>query len=232
MRLQSRFRHFILYIYHKWNNGNKVKFPFSACMSHRCKCEGMNAIGNKSDYYGSMGRGSYISSDCHISADIGRFSSLGNRISQIVESHPYKEPFVSTSPFFFSTKKQTGITFAIKQITEEYRFYDKEREIAFRIGNDCWIGNDICFIGGIQVGDGAVVLSRAIVTKDVPPYAIVGGIPAKIIGYRYDKETIDFLLKVQWWNKDVKWLKKHWELFSDMSIFKDYFRKDKMGKEE
>jgi acetyltransferase-like isoleucine patch superfamily enzyme len=134
--------------------------------------------------------GSYIGGNCYISADIGRFSSLGNRITQIVETHPIKEPFVTTSPMFFSQKKQTGSTFAKKQIAEEYRFYDKEREIAFRIGNDCWVGNDVCFIGGVQVGDGAVVLSRAIVTKDVPPYAIVGGVPAKVIGYRYDENTI------------------------------------------
>lgn len=189
-------------------------------MSHRCVFEGMNAVGSCSDFYGRMGVGSYVGSNCHISADIGRFSSLGNGLSQIVETHPLKEPFVTTSPMFTSIRKQTGYTFAKKQMTEEYRFYDKEREVAFRIGNDCWVGNDVCFVGGVQVGDGAVVLSRAIVTKDVPPYAIVGGVPARVISYRYDDETIQFLMKVQWWNHDMEWLKEHWELFSDMKAFK------------
>lgn len=125
---------------------------------------------------------------------------------------------------FFSTRKQNGHTFAKRQIAEEYRFYNKEREIAFLIGNDCWIGNDVCFIGGVKVGDGAVVLSRAIVTKDVPPYAIVGGTPAKVIGYRYDEETIKLLQKVQWWNMPVEWLKDHSDLLCDMDKFKEYFR--------
>lgn len=226
MFIDKHIRPLLLYLYHKRKNGNKVRFPYSSQMSHRCVFEGMNAVGAHSDYYGKMGMGTYIGADCHISADIGRFSSLGNRISQIIESHPYKDPFVTTSPMFFSTKKQTGHTFAKKQVAEEYKFYDKEREIAFCIGNDCWIGNDVCFIGSVQVGDGAVVLSRAIVTKDVPPYAIVGGIPAKIIGYRYDKDTIKLLQKVQWWNKDVEWLKKHADLLCDMEAFKEYFKQE------
>ena len=121
-------------------------------------------------------------------------------------------------------KKQTGYTFAKKQMLEEYKFYDMEREIAFQIGNDCWIGNDVSFIGGVHVGDGAVVLSKALVTKDVPPYAIVGGIPAKVIGYRYDEDTIKFLQEIQWWNQDIEWLKEHWELFSDMESFKKYWK--------
>ena len=158
---------------------------------------------------------------CHLSADIGKFSSIGNNVTQIVETHPFKEPFVTSSPMFFSLKKQNGHTFAQKQMAEEYRFYDKEREIAVKIGNDCWIGNDVTFIGGVQVGDGAVVLTQALVTKDVPPYAIVGGIPAKVIGYRYDEETIAFLQKVQWWNKPVEWLRENWELMCDMEKLKE-----------
>ncbi len=217
------FKRLVLYYYHKIKNRRLIKFGFSTYLSHHCEFEGMNAVGGQSDFYGKMGRGSYVGCNCHISADIGRYSSLGNRISQIVETHPYKEPFVTTSPMFFSLMRQTGHTFARRKMTEEYRFYDYEREIAYRIGNDCWIGNDVCFIGGVQVGDGAVVLTHAIVTKDVPPYAIVGGIPAKVIGYRYDEETIDFLLKVRWWDKPVEWLREHWELLCDMEKFKAYF---------
>lgn len=224
--MNNHTRHLLLYIYHKNKNGDKVRFPYSAQMSHRCEFEGMNAIGAHSGFYGKMGLGSYIGANCHISADIGRFSSLGNRITQIVETHPYKEPFVTTSPMFFSTKGQTGYSFAKRQAAEEYKFYDKGREIAFHIGNDCWVGNDVCFIGGVQVGDGAVVLTRAIVTKDVPPYAIVGGIPAKVIGYRYDEETIKFLLKVQWWNQNVEWFKEHADLLCDMEAFKKYFKQE------
>ena len=67
-----------------------------------------------------------------------------------------------------------------------------------------------------------MVFSCAVVTKDVPPYAIVAGIPAKIIGYRYDKETIAFLLKFQWWNRSLEWLRENWELFNDIEKLKEY----------
>ena len=61
------------------------------------------------------------------------------------------------------------------------------------------------------------------VHKDVPPYAIVGGIPAKVIGYRYDEETIAFLLKKCWWNNEIKWFEKHWMLLNDMNLLKAYY---------
>ena len=72
--------------------------------------------------------------------------------------------------------------------------------------------------------NGAVVLAGAYVTKDVPPYAIVGGIPARVIRYRYDQEKIDLLLKVKWWNMPSEWYKEHWHLMTDINAFKEYFR--------
>ena len=92
-----------------------------------------------------------------------------------------------------------------------------------KIGNDCWVGEGVTFIGGTEIHDGAVILAGAYVVKDVPPYAIVGGIPAKVIGYRYDDETIDFLLYNKWWEKDVAWFKENWKLMTDLNQFKKYF---------
>lgn len=215
-------RRLILFIYHKFKNHHLVKFHLSTYLSHQCQFEGMNIVGENASFYGTMGRGSILACGSHLSADIGRFSSIGNNASQIVVMHPYKAPFVSTSPMFYSLKKQTGYTFARRQMFEESKFYDKERQIAICIGNDCWIGYNVCFIGGVKVGDGAVVLSRAVVTKDVPPYSIVGGIPAKVIGYRYDEETIAFLMKIQWWNKDITWLQEHWELLCNVDELKRF----------
>ena len=74
-------------------------------------------------------------------------------------------------------------------------FVDNDNKWIVNIGHDCWIGEHVFMVGGVTVNNGAVVLAHAVVTKDVPPYAIVGGIPAKVIGYRYDEETIAFLLK-------------------------------------
>lgn len=68
-----------------------------------------------------------------------------------------------------------------------------------------------------------MVLANAWVTKDVPPYAIVGGTPAKVISYRYDEATVQFLLRVRWWENSREWLEKHWELLCDMDALKNYY---------
>ena len=74
--------------------------------------------------------------------------------------------------------------------------------------------------------NGAIVLAGAVVTKDVPPYAIVGGIPAKVMKYRYDKETIAFLLSIKWWNNSLEWFKEHWELLTDIDKLKNYYKQN------
>lgn len=68
------------------------------------------------------------------------------------------------------------------------------------IGNDVWIGYEAMILSGVHIGDGAIIGTRAVVTKDVPPYSIVGGVPAKEIRKRYDEETIRKLLQIQWWS--------------------------------
>lgn len=74
-----------------------------------------------------------------------------------------------------------------------------------------WNGMFLC--DGITIGDGAVVYAGALVTKDVPPYAIVAGVPAKVIKYRYDEETIKFLLEDKWFDKPIEWIRSHWTSF-------------------
>lgn len=69
-----------------------------------------------------------------------------------------------------------------------------------KVGNDVWIGNDAIIYSGVTIGDGAVIAGQAVVTKSVPPYAIVGGNPAKIIRYRFDEKTIADFLRLKWWD--------------------------------
>lgn len=68
------------------------------------------------------------------------------------------------------------------------------------VGNDVWIGYEAVILAGVTIGDGAIIGARAVVTKDVPPYTIVGGVPAKQIRKRFNEETIDTLLKLKWWD--------------------------------
>lgn len=218
--------HFLLYLWQKCHNADKVKFWYSTNISTKCQFEGMNHVGKHSFYYGHMGYGSSVGGDSLVSADIGRFTSLGPRCNFINSTHPYKSPFATTCPLFFSLvrgRNPQNFSFNDRQIFEEFRYFDKERELVNKIGSDCWFGSDVTIIGGVEVHDGAVVLAHAVVTKDVPPYAIVGGVPARILGYRYDEETINFLLNVKWWNNSVEWFIKHWELLCDIDKLKAYY---------
>ncbi|CAO5680267.1 MAG: Virginiamycin A acetyltransferase [Holosporales bacterium] len=86
------------------------------------------------------------------------------------------------------------------------------------IGNDVWIGNSVTIMQGIKIGDGAIIGTNSLVTKDVPPYTIVGGNPVKIIRHRFDAETINFLLQLKWWDWDFEELAKHIDLISTGQI--------------
>lgn len=205
------------------NRGKSVKISWKSNCQQTANFEGMCAIHHHTYFKGSMGLGSYISYNSYISANIGRFTSIAQRVICNGGTHAYKAPFATTSPCFFSTKNvhmQCGKTFATKEMINEIRYSDNENRILVTIGSDCWIGDGAFIVGGTKIEDGAVVLAHAVVTKNVPPYAIVGGVPAKIIGYRYDKETIDFLLKTKWWNKSPKWLRENWEYLCDIEKLK------------
>ena len=87
------------------------------------------------------------------------------------------------------------------------------------IGNDVWIGNNVLIMGGVKIGDGAVIGTGALVNKDVPPYSINVGIPAKTIRYRFSEEQIDKLEKMHWWDNNEEWIRKNIESFSNIEDF-------------
>lgn len=194
----------------------KLIFPYSCDISPNSIFEGANKIYPHTLFSGKMGYGSYIGPNCETQAVIGRYTSIAPHVRINVGSHPFSTPFVTTCPMFFSTKKQNGKTFANRII------YNELKSVPV-IGNDCWIGENVFICGGIHIGDGAVVLAGAVVTKDVPPYAIVGGVPAKVLRYRFDEDTIKYLIELKWWNMDVDWLRQHWELLCDIEKLKNYF---------
>ncbi|MBO5552095.1 MAG: CatB-related O-acetyltransferase [Lachnospiraceae bacterium] len=88
-----------------------------------------------------------------------------------------------------------------------------------RIGSDVWLGNDVRIMGGVKIGDGAVVGTGALVTKDIPPYSINVGVPAKTIKYRFTEEQIEKLLTSKWWEKDEQWINSNIDRFSDVEVF-------------
>lgn len=211
----------------RWRWHHACRFGHGVDVSLSSTFEGMSQLHPHVQFHGHLGYGSYIGNNSCLSARIGRFTSIAPYVRCNNGAHPYREPYATTSPCFFSLNpnhSQNGSTFANEQLFDEVIFYDSDKKTAVSIGNDCWIGEGAFLVGGINIADGAVVLAHAVVTKDVPPYAIVGGVPAKIVGYRYDNETIQFLLKTQWWNNSSDWFKQHWRLLCDINQLKRFYQ--------
>lgn len=135
-------------------------------------------------------------------ATIGKFCSIAGNTSIGLAAHPLD--FLSSSPIFFSHRNATGHTWVKEK--ENVSFEEYKRVV---IGNDVWIGSRAMILGGVNIGDGAVVGAGAIVTKDVPAYAIVAGVPARIIKYRFDEETRLKLLQTRWWDMPYSDMKEN-----------------------
>lgn len=218
----------------KWKN--KIRCAFNSNISLKTKFEGMNVIHKNVELRGYIGLGTYICENSRIIGKVGRFCSIAPYVRCNEGFHPYTYPFVTTSPLFYSLNPKSilnGWTFATRQMCEEISYCDTKKNIPIIIGNDCWIGEGVFLSGGITIGDGAVILAHAVVTKNIPPYAIAGGIPAKVIKFRYSKDDIDFLLGLKWWDMPLEWLKNNWELLDNINKLKKYFsdKSDKNGNE-
>lgn len=208
-------------VFNKMNiKSPNVKFAFFSRIGVGSSFEGNNRVGKFSFVTANVGRCSYIGDNVVImSGCIGRYTSISSNVRVINGKHPIKTSFVSTSPVFYAKQTPLGISFVEEQLFEEYAYIDKDKKTQILIGNDCWIGYGVSIIGGVTIGDGAVVLANATVTKDVPPYSIVGGVPAKVIGYRFDAATIEKMLTIKWWEKEENWIKERIHCFSNVEEF-------------
>lgn len=182
---------------------------------------------NKDDieYHGcKIGRYTYgyrdLLKDFPIAKSIGRYCSI-NGTARVVNNHAID--CVTTHPFldhrmFYSWDKQEER----KRLCMKYGKYGKEfnsytspirsnKDII--IGNDVWIGANVVILPGVTIGDGAILAAGAVVTKDVDPYAIVGGVPATVIKKRFSDDIIDKLLEIKWWDWSIEKIEENIELF-------------------
>jgi acetyltransferase-like isoleucine patch superfamily enzyme len=156
---------------------------------------------------------SYISNDSVIiNVDIGKFCSIGPRVQIGLNPHPSKV-FVSTYPAFYSNNN-AGCPLALR----EDKIFDDATPKTI-LDNDIWIGANAIIPGGIRIGTGAIVAAGAVVVKDVPPYAIVGGNPAEVIRYRFSEDKINTLLESKWWDWPIEKIGRHIDDFADIEKF-------------
>lgn len=185
---------------------NRRRFPRSivdpgCCISEDSALAGNVHILDNTLIVGShIGEYSYIGKNCSLrNVRIGKFCSIANEVLLGLGSHPLEH--FSTSTLFYRRRNTLGI-----QLIDQDLDFDEYKEI--EIGNDVWIGTRAMILDGVKIGHGAVIAANAVVTKDVPPYAVVGGVPAKIIKYRFGEDRIKELLALEWWDWDIQTIKE------------------------
>ena len=158
-----------------------------------------------------LGDLSYVSRGARVSnATVGRFCCIGPETLIGLGRHPTRD-FVSSHPAFYSTRAQAQLTFVAGQKFEEFR--------PVTIGHDVWIGARAIVLDGATIGDGAIVAAGAVVAGEVPPYAIVSGVPAKLVRYRFDEATIAAIRGSRWWDLDLEVLRGNAAAFADPARF-------------
>lgn len=167
----------------------------------------------------SIGPYSYVSRESNIhNTNIGSFCSIGPGCKLGLGRHP-SSGFISTHPAFYSTALQAGYSFVNKNCFVEFKTVE--------IGHDVWIGANAIINDGVKVGSGAIIGAGAVVVENVPEYGIVGGVPAKLIRYRFEKDEIDFLLHEPWWEKSSDWLQKNIDMMQNIKHYLE--KKDELS---
>ena len=170
-----------------WNNYIEERFGKYVCVSPEMVFCGDNI---------QIGAYTYFQSGVIENTCVGKFCSFAPNVRIGPGSHPLN--WLSTSPFQYNS----DTVFDLEKKIDICSYEPENKQTV--IGNDVWVGFDAIIMAGVVIGDGAVIGAGSIVTKNVPPYAIVAGNPAKVIKYRFDEKIIKKILELQWWNVEFE----------------------------
>lgn len=193
-----------------------LKNLFNPAVPLSARVDDSSEVSRKSRLYAKVkflssriGDCSYVGPDSVVAyTEIGKFCSIGPNCSIGLASHTMD--YLSSSSVFTERKNGTGLCWVNESVVEPYR--------KTKIGHDVWIGNNVLILGGVTIGNGAVIGAGAVVTKNVPPYAVVGGVPAKLIKYRFPPERIEELQSLCWWDLPEEVLRAHLPLFQKVIL--------------
>tara|TARA_B100001175_G_C19370326_1_gene571427 strand:- start:269 stop:976 length:708 start_codon:yes stop_codon:yes gene_type:complete len=158
----------------------------------------------------NIGCHTYIQKNSRIfNADIGNFCSIASNVSIAPGLH--FRSGISTHPSFYLKNNPLTMTFSDEDTFETFK--------KVTIGHDVWIGENAIIMDGITVGTGAIIAASSVVTKNVEPYAIVAGVPAKVLKFRFKDDQISGLLESEWWDLSNKWLKDNHKLMRNPDKF-------------
>lgn len=155
----------------------------------------------------SMGAFSYSESKLAQNFIVGRYCSIAERVRRMGDDHPSKRLTTSTFTYGHIWEKLAREDFGVDFKIEDYPV---EHPICAYIGDDVWIGSGVSIRDGVKIGTGAIVASGAVVTRDVPPYAVVGGVPARVIKMRFPEPLIERLLASRWWEYKFTDIPRTW----------------------
>lgn len=157
----------------------------------------------------TMGRHSFCGYDCEISgADIGHFCSIANYVVIGGGRHPIE--WVGTSPVFYEGRDS---------VAKKFSEFARPEPLRTTIGSDVWIGYRAIVMQGVTIGHGAVIGAGSVVTRDVPPYAIVAGAPARLLRYRFEEPLRGALLASRWWDRPDEVLERCADAIRDPERF-------------
>ena len=183
-----------------WGTAGVIQVGTNLSILPDATIEGYSTIATGNMLPLRLGAFSYSQSALPLDARVGRFCSIGDNLLQMGDRHPTDR--FSSSPITYDHYSNYMILdYIADNGVEDFGFVNFEKSIhGFSIGHDVWIGMDVLVAQGVTIGTGAIVAARSVVTKNVPPYAIVAGVPARLIKYRYDEQTVEDFLRIKWWD--------------------------------